>query len=277
MNPKYSAGAYATPRLCLGSTPLPTGSRCYTLDMAHFSPEGRPAMGILGMDCMHHYCVQFDFEAGEVRFLERSALIASELGKALPLTFTRDGRPHLPKGSLFGQEAALIDTGADFDGALRPKLFRCAMREHGAQPEGDKYARLSKCVWEDNSYMELRVAKGGNALGLGFLARHLVTFDFPRRTLYLRRTTSGPLYDGHTQAVLSQLERSQLPGLSKGDHGDLQLQLAPRDLALDVRRAGDSCLYHYKFTRVSMDDPWALHDAWRTDQNGRTIEEYPVR
>jgi hypothetical protein len=32
-----------------------------------------------------------------------------------------------------------------------------------------------------------------NGIGLRFLARHLVTFDFPKRTMYLKRTSIGPL------------------------------------------------------------------------------------
>jgi hypothetical protein len=234
-------------------------------------------MGFLGMDCMRHYCVQFDFEAGEVRFLEPDALKPSELGKAFPLTFTREGCPLLPKGSLLGQEVALIDTGFDGDGALRPKLFRRAIREQSAQPNGEKHQRLSKCVWEGNGYTDLSVAEAENTLGLGFLARHLVTFDFPRRIVYLKCTTSGPLYDNHTQGLLSQLkENAQLPGFSKGDHGQFQCQIRPRSLALDGRKTGDSSLYHYQFTRGSMDDSWVLHHAWRADQNGRMVEEYPT-
>lgn len=273
---KYNAGVYATPRLYLGTTPLPTGNRCYTLDVARFSPEGRRAVGVLGMDCLHHYCVQLDFGAGEVRFPERGALNRSELGKAFPLTFSREGCPHLPKGSLVGQEAALIDTGATWDASLGSKLFRRALREQSARAAGEHFEHFPKCVWGGNSYTDLSVADGGNALGLGFLARHLVTFDFPQRTMYLKRISSGPLYDTGTQTLLSQLEQGQLPGLSKGDHGNLELQVAPRSLALDVRRAGDSCLYHYKFTRASVDDLWTLRNAWRTDQNGRITEEYRI-
>ena len=32
-----------------------------------------------------------------------------------------------------------------------------------------------------------------NTIGLRFLARHLVTFDFPKQTMYLKRVSVGPL------------------------------------------------------------------------------------
>jgi hypothetical protein len=55
--------------------------------------------------------------------------------------------------------------------------------------------RLPECVWDGDRYSHLIVtqAKDGNALGLSFLARHLVTFDFPGRTMYLLRRSIEPL------------------------------------------------------------------------------------
>jgi hypothetical protein len=35
-----------------------------------------------------------------------------------------------------------------------------------------------------------------NAIGLPFLARHLVTLNFPRKTMYLKRTEVGPAFPG---------------------------------------------------------------------------------
>jgi len=45
------------------------------------------------------------------------------------------------------------------------------------------------------SYSKLDLHGGGdnNLLGLSLLARHLVTFNFPKRVMYLKRTAIGPL------------------------------------------------------------------------------------
>ena len=88
---------YTAPKFYLGATPLMAGSNIVAVDLKKMlSPAGRPIVGILGMDCLRHYCIT--------------------VGKA-----------------------------------------------PGDSP---------------------------NWIGLRFLARHLVTFDFPRGIMYLNRTES---------------------------------------------------------------------------------------
>jgi hypothetical protein len=50
-------------------------------------------------------------------------------------------------------------------------------------------------VWENGTYTNLIVGveEQANLLGLRFLARHLVTLDFPNKRLYLKQTRAGPL------------------------------------------------------------------------------------
>ena len=70
---EQKGGCYAAPKLYLGSTPLATGSRIYTWDCKRFpSDKGHPIMGILGMDCLRHYCIQLDFEAKDALFRPQS-------------------------------------------------------------------------------------------------------------------------------------------------------------------------------------------------------------
>jgi hypothetical protein len=38
----------------------------------------------------------------------------------------------------------------------------------------------------------------------------------------------------------------------------------------------DSSIYNNTVSRASENSPWKLQKAWRTDQDGHTIEEYPV-
>ena len=49
-------------------------------------------------------------------------------------------------------------------------------------------ALFSQCIWEGQSYTNLIIGKRFDLIGLRFLARHLVTFDFPRGLVYLKRT-----------------------------------------------------------------------------------------
>lgn len=307
---EYDANCYAAPRLYLGNTPLVTDSIVLTSDFLQkaSSDAGRPVMGILGMDCLQHYCIQLDFKAGKMRFLDPNHIKPAQLGTAFPLTFSSEGqgetgwtRPYIHYAGLAGGEDIdlLIDVGHSGDGGLDPELFRRAIREHRLRVEADSNdarepngAAAPQCVWNGRTYTDVYVGKGENALGLRFLARHLVTFDFPRRTLYLKRTRSGPLVDREristTKAagraalqLAGRLIRSgQLPGWSKEDprmsRAMCRLHRNPDTVTLDARKKGDSSVYHYKFTRASEDDPWKLQRAWRTDQDDRTIEEYPV-
>ena len=101
-----------------------------------------------------------------------------------PITFRDGGRPFINHVSFTGGQSTncLIDSGFDVDG-----------RVDGGTNRGRVH--LKDCVWDGDSYEQLIVGQGTNAnlLGLRFLARHLVTLDFPNRTMYLDRRSTGPL------------------------------------------------------------------------------------
>ena len=274
---KNEAGFYAAPKLCLGSTPLMTGSLIFTIDFKQLSSQTcRPVMGILGMDCLKHYCIQLDFEAGKMRFLDPDHMDAAKLGKAFPLTFSGN-RPCIHSGSLIGGEGTnlLVDSGYRNDGALESGLFQREILEQRLRAEGDvvngRAGRVwfSKCVWNGETFTNLLIGAGGNVIGLRFLARHLVTFDFPKRTMYLHQTSVGPLVDENMEAAAEFFktlkEKGQLPGWSKNDKGTIYLEPYPDFEAFDGRKNGDSSTHHYDVDRTSKDSPWKLQKAWQTD------------
>jgi hypothetical protein len=119
-------------------------------------------------------------------------------------------------------------------------------------------------------------------LGLGFLARHLVTFDFPHRTMYLKVVSPGPLWDRELLAALEFMKdlkkAGQVPGWSKNDKGVLSSERHPSQgtFGFAARKEADPTVCHYTVVRKSKDGPWRLLKGWRTDENGKTIEEFPV-
>jgi hypothetical protein len=243
---------------------------------------------------LRHYCVQLDFEAGKMRFLDSDHMDAALLGKAFPLVF-RKGCPFMRQSSLVGGEGTnlLVDAGYRGDGALESGLFRREIQElqsEGKAIHGQHAGRVwfSNCVWNGEIYTNLLLGdggtnfskgQGGNEMGLRFLARHLVTFDFPRQMMYLKQTSAGPLSDENTEAATEFLKalkgKGQLPGWSTNDEGTIYLEPYPDFEAFDGQKNGDSSTYHYKVARAS-GGPWKLQKAWRANQNGSTIEEYPV-
>src|SRR6202007_2461862 len=66
---KQKSGIYATPKLYLGGVPLKPASYVFPcrIKPGIYATPKRP-LNVLGMDCLRHYCLQLDFEAGKMRF-----------------------------------------------------------------------------------------------------------------------------------------------------------------------------------------------------------------
>src|SRR5205807_625400 len=151
-----------------------------------------------------------------------------------------------------------------------------AMRSPNGVLDGDTYTALRLQLRDDGK-------PNANAIGLRFLARHLVTLDFPHRTMYLKRTSVGPLPVPPSDTAVSFLkslkEGGGLPGWSKNDDGQVLSGLFgddyPASGTLDIQKAGDSSVYHYTLFRATKESPWELKKAWRTNKKGHTIETYP--
>jgi len=95
---KRDSGIYRAPQLYLGGALLPELPFICTSDLKELPfLSGHPAKGILGMDLLRHYCVQLDFEAGMIRFLNSNELDVATLGKAFPLTFLSKGNINPPQ------------------------------------------------------------------------------------------------------------------------------------------------------------------------------------
>jgi hypothetical protein len=109
--------------------------------------------------------------------------------------------------------------------------------------------------------------------------------------MYLKHTSDWPLATRAVEAAMISAEKSleqllkrgQLPGASKDDHGKTttfrfnHVASPYLDTATwDAVKNGDSSIFHYTFTRAAKNAPWKLQKAWRTDQNGHTMAEYPL-
>lgn len=169
----------------------------------------------------------------------------------------------------------LIDTGWNSDGQVENDT------NSGNDPES---TLLPECTWDGGSYSNVFVqaSKDANRLGLAFLARHLVTLNFPKHIMYLKQTSSGPLGDEGIYAAMLFLmdlkQNGQVHAWSKNDRGTIILEAHDYPGTFDFRvwKPGDSSIHHYEVVRASVEGPWKLRKAWRTDQNGKTLEEYPV-
>jgi hypothetical protein len=199
---------YQAANLFLGQTRLTTGKWVRTDDLRRFqagSPSrGRQLSGVLGMDCLQNYCVQLDFDTGKVRFFDPERLKTNSLGKAFPLTFVQGGRWRVA-GTLVGTEGnSWIDTGDPNDGCLITNLFADMVRAHEGitvhhfnTPSGNPMTavKITEGSFGGFTYTNLNIGENPteNIIGLRFLARNLVTFNFPKSVMYLKQNRIGPL------------------------------------------------------------------------------------
>ena len=88
------------------------------------------------------------------------------------------------------------------------------------------------------------------------------------------------------QFLATLRESGQLPGVPQNSHGSISvnaplsaLQEAkyPFTVTLDLVLEGDSMTNHYTVVRPAKDASWQLDKAWRTDTQGHTVVEWPVK
>lgn len=196
-------------QLFLGNTRVVIRSNVRARDFTVLSlVAGRRIDGILGMDFLGHYCVQLDFETRKVRFLDPDSLDKSELGKSYPLKI-KYNCPFINHVALIpgASTNSLIDTGLMYDGQVEKVQFSghyfMQIRNWFVMhfPFARKLHRhllIPECTWDGETYDALKVDVGSikrvgpNIIGLRFLARHLVTFDFPNGVMYLKQQSVGP-------------------------------------------------------------------------------------
>lgn len=290
---KQLGNVYVMPKIYLGNTLLMATTnrsaasanknlvnRTVAIDfkpVAIFS--GHPIMGALGLDILKHYCIQLDFEAGKLRFLDSRQLNVTNLGKAFPLVI-HDRAPFIhcvnPNG---GKETEMmIDLGCEDDGVVRPELIAGKSATTPQQEfiwEGETYTNVAIRTWPLHSHEP-------NLLGLRFLARHLVTLDFPNGMMYLKQISVGPLLDEDAESVekfYNDLQsHDKLPGWHQDEHGGHSFPIATAEtFTIQAWKQGNiSKIYHYTFWGKSNDGSWKLQKAWLTDQNDKMIKEFPI-
>jgi len=188
------ANAYTAPRLYLGNVQLLTGPTVLTCDLAASGNNGH-CEAVLGMDCLTHYYVQTDFAARKLRFLDSDDLKRESFGRAFSMDCTK-GVPVVSMKVLGERNLRfMLDSGfyQYADGTLPGEVIRPALQNHKAKDMGNGFflfetvdigAESYKTVW----FAETQIEDGGGVegfIGLSFMARHVVTFDFPKGVLYL--------------------------------------------------------------------------------------------
>ncbi|HEX5472835.1 MAG TPA: aspartyl protease family protein [Lacipirellulaceae bacterium] len=166
---------------------------------------GRRVDGILGMDALQDLVVNIDFDAGKLRIL---AYADEGAGHAIPLRWHEKRHFHEGPFALvkIGNESPrefLVDTGAiahnagsldgdAFDEMSRKGVISVLRGVYGAgslgEPIQTRVARAPRVSIGGFTHRDMLFERlpSERSISLSFLARYLVTLDFPKSTMYLR-------------------------------------------------------------------------------------------
>ena len=286
------------PKLYLGDVELHGGNRIWVDDVKSIYPA---AMGILARDYLRHCRVQLDFSQCKITLLTPEQLKTNISQDALqfPLNIGMN---------LMGVKGArtMADTGDSRDGALDAETFQRQLQSqsHGSfiqeltdMPDRhERLLHLPEITFRNHMYTNLVLENCAfssdpkmNLIGLRFLARHLVIFDFPNNRLYLKQNSVGPVVDPEAEAgaiFLRNLKRNnQAPGFSKDDKGGigpyhyetgLFAETYPVSITYEAVKQNDHSIYHYTVGHEAANGSWILQKAWQTDRKGNVIKDFPV-
>jgi hypothetical protein len=192
---------YAPEGVTLGKIDLQRCGPVCCLDLERFRQvDGRDIRGIIGMGTLRRYVVRLDFDAGRLTISTSDDRAHPEWGRPLRIRLGRLPAPYLPAAMKEEGEVRLyIDTGANSTGSLRKDVFdEIVQRKKAAVTEAwfddlggrsrGRSARIGSIRIGADHYKGLIFNEGNlSSLGLDFLSRHVVTFDFPNLKMYLKK------------------------------------------------------------------------------------------
>lgn len=221
---------YRRPPTRIGQLPVPGNDLVVALDFSELSSaRGRQIDGLIGMDVLSRYVIQFDFDARFVRFFDA---VPADCGTRIPLSLSPQKQPTIPVELAGDMIEARIDTGSaqELDVGLarwrtlqsKNRLFRTRVIKF-ASAGGITYsnqALIDGFKVGEHSFNKIQIGTSQvESIGVGFLARYLVTFDFPNKAIYLKpgKLFSTPLpRDASGISLISKNEQIVIAGVAEG-------------------------------------------------------------
>ena len=196
---------YHAPDAKLGRLTLPKDSPVAVADLHRLREvSGEEVYGLIGMDFLSHVVLRIDPDRGEIVFLRTTG---SDPGRRLPVTLDNDEDGGIPFvevhfDGMDAPERFSVDTGFGgfSSGDLRPETFDALVRQGKVKADRDclcetlagssveREGHLSEFALGGYRHAGLRFDRGvWNILGLNYVMRYVVTFDFPGRAMYLKK------------------------------------------------------------------------------------------
>jgi hypothetical protein len=227
--------------------------------------------GIIGMDFLRKHRVQIDFDSGLLSFFESEGGENSNWGQALPIRYRSKGIPQIAGTVLSNiSEGFLIDTGCAATGSLDMTIFQSLLFRKKLQTLESSYqtlggdinvreARIKSLSFGTFEYENLIFMEGKkSSLGLPFLTRHTVTFDFPNKKIYLQRSKSFNKADEVDMSGLGLFRHSDKTVVWSVRRGSPahKADIRPRDVILKI---GNKSTRKYKI--------WEIEQLLKTGDN----------
>ena len=211
---KVTVEMFRAPDASLGPFNLKNMRYITATDLDDIVPDkSRKFQGIIGMDFMSNYIVRMDFDNKKVTFLKGGkdsdlfSLFKSkenkhpDWGEPVPLKKEWFSDLKYVEGILLNKISAefLIDSGWHFPGVLKSSLFDkvnslIAQTRNGNQSAEIRTDNRGNIIITEQfsvdsfEYRDMFFQKSNmSILGMPFLSRHLVTFDFPNNIMYLKK------------------------------------------------------------------------------------------
>ena len=193
------AQSFDAPEAFLGPLNLQDCNEVICSDVKMLSAVlGKEISGFIGMNFLNKYTVQIDFDKGIVTFLEPMKGQHINWGIELAIRYDTLGWPYITGDIDSINVNFVIDTGANSTGGLRKDIFGKILSENKQNTSETLFATASgviknrECRIDSLSigsfkYEQLIFSEANwSHLGLSYLCRHIVTFDFPNKRIYLK-------------------------------------------------------------------------------------------
>ena len=171
-----------------------------TADLQSLWPfSGEKFCGILGISFLHQFRWEIDFDKAKIKAYIGVEPYMDSYSARTPIFWSRGGIPQVSVNFQGKPIAFDIDTGDNSSGRIRKEnlIFLQGQSQILSFQKQDIVTVSSLSVSREYRLRTLRFANvlypkivlqesGQNALGLGFLKRHNIVFDFPFNMLYLQ-------------------------------------------------------------------------------------------
>lgn len=241
-NGEMRVDLFNSPDAKLGKLDMQTPLPIMCMDLSKIRQvTGNDIYGIVGMDFLRDHVVQIDVARGRVSFL-RSA--QKDAGRPVRI-FYHSLHPRVVMNVAGIAATFMIDTGCSHSGNLESSLFdrlveRQKIREIGSTQSttlsGIKQwrdGRLAALSLDEFTHRNLVVTEAqGNQLGLAYLLRFVVTFDFPNATMYLKPSRRYDTVDRRDMSglhILQEAGRIEVHSVDEGSPAALA-GIQPKDV-----------------------------------------------